>query len=87
MKPLQPDDYGVRHKTTAGDTELEALRKKSRENEQHIALLKLHIVLLERELELRKMSPRWRAADPILPPPTESVKMRLPPGPSFRQGA
>jgi len=85
MRHLQPDDYGIRHRTDADQKELETLRRKSRENEQHIALLKLHIVLLERELELRKvpLSKHWSAADPILPPPTESVKRILPPGPSF----
>ena len=95
LKNLQPDDYGIRHRTDADQKELETLRRKSRENEQHIALLKLHIVVLERELEMRSMNPlpkplpkqplskRLRAADPILPPPTENVNRILPPGPSF----
>lgn len=86
---LNPDDYGVRFKTTAEQKELETLRKKSKENEQHIALLKLHIIILEKELDDRKKSypiiKHWRAADPVLPPPTESVKRILPPGPSFTQ--
>lgn len=92
MRNLQPDDYGIRYRTDADQKELETLRRKSRENEQHIALLKLHIVLLEKELNMRKVESafpfkHWKTADPILPPPTESINRILPPGPSFNSEA